>query len=136
MRNVTFSTRNIGERRVTSAYAIQLECHDFVRQMCLPLVPQRRVKGALEYVSRESGVSYSKLRKIYYGLTDHILAFEFRSIAEAYKRHVLSHEARLAQELETLRSLIAEREMRENQNELALDQASLDGAVGTVTREA
>ena len=115
-----------------SAAAVTHECRDYVKQMALPLVSQRRVKGALQTVSRDSGVSYSKLRKIYYGLTDHILAFEFRSIAEAYKRHVLAHEARLAQELETLRSLIDEQELRERQNELPLDQAPYPRAVETV----
>jgi hypothetical protein len=112
-----------------SAAALTHECRDYVKQMALPLVPQRRVKGALQTVSRESGVSYSKLRKIYYGLTDHILAFEFRSIAEAYKRHVVTHEQRLAQELETLRSLIAEQEMRERQHGLELDMSARPRAV-------
>lgn len=128
MRNSLFRASDNGCRM--SAAALTHECRDYVKQMALPLVPQRRVKGALQTVSRDSGVSYSKLRKIYYGLTDHILAFEFRSIAEAYKRHVLQHEARLAQELETLRSLIDEQEMRERQH--GLDLSAHTRAVETV----
>lgn len=107
MRNLLFPKRDIGERAVTSAAAVQYECQTYVRQMTMPFIRERRVKGALSIVSRDSGVSYSKLRKIYYGLTDHILAFEFRSIAEAYKRHVIQHETRLTEELETLRALKA-----------------------------
>lgn len=115
-----------------SAAAVTHECRDYVKQMALPLVPQRRVKGALQTVSRDSGVSYSKLRKIYYGLTDHILAFEFRSIAEAYQRHVLSQERALERELEQLRARKEAHQLRAQHYEL--DLAAPTGALGALDR--
>ena len=118
MRHNLFRNRDKAFRM--SAAAITAECQDYVKQMALPLVPQRRVKGALQTVSRDSGVSYSKLRKIYYGLTDHILAFEFRSIAEAYQKHVITRERQLERELERLRARKEAHQLRANHYELDL----------------
>jgi DNA-binding transcriptional regulator PaaX len=127
MRNEPFRARNNGERRVTPGALVLEECHGMIRQMALPLISERRVKGALSAVSRESGISYSKLRKIYYRLTDHILEFEFRSIAEAYKRHVRDHERKLEQELAELRALREARALREQHYVLDLETSA--GAV-------
>lgn len=124
MRNEPFRDRDKGERRVSSAILVLDECHGMVRQMALPLVNERRVKGALHLVARDSGLSYSKLRKIYYRLTDHILEFEFRSIAEAYKRHVRDHERKLEQELAELRALREARALREQHYALDLSTHS------------
>ncbi len=124
MRNEPFRYRNNGDRRMSCASAVLDECNDMVKQMALPLVPQRRVKGALGAVSRESGISYSKVRKIYYRLTDHILEFEFRSIAKAYERHVVSQERKLEQELADLRALREAREMRERHGKLDISTPS------------
>jgi len=132
MWNKAFRSRN-KEFPVSSAAVIADDCHDMVRQMALPLVPQRRVKGALGAVARDSGVSYSKLRKIYYRLTDHILAVEFRSIAGAYKNHIEKQERALECELEQLRSLRAARMMKETHGEF--DFKTSAGAVGAVDGE-
>jgi hypothetical protein len=102
-----FRDRNKGARM--SALAISDTTHDMLRQMALPLVPERRVKGALHHVSRETGVSYSKLRKLYYRLSDHILATEWQAIRMAYQRHVESHEQKLEAELAQLRAIKATR---------------------------
>lgn len=133
MRNVSFFFRDKLFRSRTeevqvNAATVQFECHTYVKQMALPLIAERRVKGALSMVSRDTGLSYSKVRKIYYGLTDHILAFEWRNIAEAYKRHVENQERKLEAELATLRALREAREIRENQ--LALDIAPLARDMG------
>lgn len=130
MRNDRFRSRDIAERGMSAA-ALTHECRDYVKQMALPLVSQRRVKGALQTVSRESGVSYSKLRKIYYGLTDHILAFEFRNIAEAYQRYVITQERALERELEQLRARKEAHQLRAQNYEL--DLAAPEGAVGAST---
>ncbi len=132
MRDKVFRCRNKAVR-VSPAAAISDDCRDMVRQMALPLIAQRRVKGALGSVARDSGVSYSKLRKIYYHLTDHILAVEYRSIAASYKNHVERHERALERELEQLRELRAARTMRELHGEFNLEAPS--GAVGAVDRE-
>lgn len=134
MRNDQFLPRNIGALKVTPAAAIADDCHDMVRQMALPLIAQRRVKGALGTVARDSGVSYSKLRKIYYRLTDHILAVEFRSIAATYTRYVESQERALERELAELRELRAAREMREWHGVLNLETPAKH--LGAVDREA
>lgn len=129
MRNKLFRFRNTTVRPMSAA-ALTHECRDYVKQMALPLVPQRRVKGALQTVSRDSGVSYSKLRKIYYGLTDHILAFEFRNIAEAYQKFVVTQERALERELETLRARKEAHQLRASHYELDLaGRASLVGKI-------
>lgn len=97
-----------GEVRV-SALAITDHTHSMLRQMSLPLIAERRVKGALHVVSRDTGVSYSKLRKIYYKLTNHILAFEWAAIDAAHSRWIDKQEQKLTHDLETLRSIRAER---------------------------
>jgi hypothetical protein len=123
MRNDPFRNSNIGERRVNPCVVLD-ECHGMIRQMALPLVSERRVKGALGAIARDTGLSYSKLRKVYYRLTDHILEFEFRSIAEAYKRHVRDHERKLEQELAELRALREARALREKHYALDLETPS------------
>jgi hypothetical protein len=133
MRKFLFQNRH-GEVRVSPAAALADECHGMIRQMTLPLIPQRRVKGALATISRDSGVSYSKLRKIYYRLTDHILAFELRSITAAYERYVVSQERALERELTELRELRAAREMRERHGVLSLTTPADN--LGAVDREA
>lgn len=118
LRNKRFRSRTDAVHM--NAAAVQHQCAGYVRQMALPLIPERRIKGALSVVSRDTGLTYSKVRKIYYGLTDHILAFEWRSIVAAYQRHVIQQERRLEAELQTLRALRDERRMWEAQNELDL----------------
>lgn len=127
MRNDLFRRRHNEDRRVTPAAVLADECHGMVRQMALPLIPERRVKGALSVVSRDTGVSYSKLRKIYCRLTDHILAVELRSIAATYRKYVESQERALERELEELRELRAARAMREYHYELDLSAARPSG---------
>lgn len=88
-----------------NALAIQNDTRGMLRQLMLPLIPERRVKGALSLVSRETGLPFSKLRRLYYGITDHILAFEWRAIQSAHTRWLEEQEKKLAIELETLRAL-------------------------------
>lgn len=120
--------------RVSPAAVLADECHGMVRQMALPLIPERRVKGAISVLSRDSGVSYSKLRKIYYHLTDHILATEWRSITATYQRYIEAQERKLEQELTELRELRAAREMRERHGVLNL--ATPEKHLGAVDCEA
>lgn len=97
---------------VSNALSIQDDTRDMLRQMMLPLIPQRRVKGALSVVSRETGLPFSKVRRVYYGITDHILAFEWSAIAMAYQKHVEDSERRLTIELDNLRALKMARQQR------------------------
>ena len=127
LRHKLFREQNIGVR-VSTAELVADQTHGMVRQLVLPLVPTRRVKGALECVSRETGVPYSKLRKIYYRLTDTVHHFEFKNISDALKRAALRQERLYREEADRLASLIAEREAWETQYGIHLPIYS--GAVG------
>lgn len=106
--------------RMSTAALVQDQAYDMVRQMALPLIPERRVKGALDLIARESGLPYSKVRKIFYKLTQNIRHFEYMNLAGAYKRAVLKQERLYREEAERLAALIAEREAWEAQHGLAI----------------
>lgn len=114
MWNRSFRNRESGFR-MSTAELVQDQAHNMVRQLALPLIPQRRVKGALEFVSRETGVPYSKLRKIFYRLTRNIRHYEFKNIADALKRAAIRQERLYREEADRLAALIAEREAWESQ---------------------
>lgn len=119
MWNKLFRNRDKAVRMSTAA-AVQDHASDMLRDMARPLIPERRVKGALDFIARETGIPYSKLRKIYYRLTQNILHFEFKNIADAYKRAVIRQERLYREEAERLATLIAEREAWERQYGLVL----------------
>lgn len=112
--------RNNQVREMTSAACVQDYCQSMVRQMVLPLLSERRTKGALDFVSRESGISFSKVKKIYYGLTDHILAYERDRLKAARDRLLIRQQQTLEQQLSEIRRLRTERELVERQSDLAL----------------
>jgi len=133
MWNKPFRNRD-NEVHLSTADLVVDQAHSMVRQLVLPLVPERRVKGALEYASRETGVPYSKLRKIYYRLTDNILHFEFKNISDALKRAALKQERLYREEADRLAALIAEREAWESQYGIHLPIYS--GSVGASAPQA
>ena len=57
---------------------------EMVRQMVIPLVPQRRVKGAIEHVSRDTGLTYSKTRRLFYGLANDVWSQEKEKIMATF----------------------------------------------------
>lgn len=128
MWNNLFRDRN-KEVRVSNAALALDQAHTMVRQMALPLIPERRVKGALELVSRETGISYSKTRKIFYRLTDNILHFEFRNIAEAFKRAAQKQERLYRIEADRLQKILAANERMERQLDL-LNQTAFQSGMG------
>ncbi len=136
MWNKSFRFRDKGFRMSTAAL-VQEQTYGMVKQMVLPLVPQRRVKGALEYVSRETGVPYSKLRKIYYRLTENIRHFEYVNISSALKRAAIKQERLYREEAERLATLIAEREAWEAQHvlDLHLDRVVVEASQATPPAE-
>jgi len=117
MRNDLFRLRHKVVRMTTAALTLD-KCHFHVKQMALPLIPQRRVKGAIEVVRRDCGLSYSKTRKIFYRLTDHILAFERDNIEAAFKRAVEKQERLCREQADRLAALRAECDALEGQHEL------------------
>lgn len=114
MWNKLFRNQHI-EVRLSTAELVQDQAHVMVRQLVLPLIPHRRVKGALEFAARETGVPYSKLRKIFYRLTRNILHYEIKNISDALKRAAISQERLYREEADRLAALIAEREAWEAQ---------------------
>lgn len=133
MQNKLFRQRNF-EARVSTAALVAEQTQGMVRQLVLPLVPTRRVKGALECASRESGVPYSKLRKLFYGITQTVHHFEFRNISDALKRAAIRQERMYREEADRLANLIAEREAWESQYGIHLPIYS--GEVGTPASQA
>jgi hypothetical protein len=132
LRYKVFRERN-NEARLSTAELVAEQTYGMVRQLVLPLVPTRRVKGALECVSRDTGVPYSKLRKIYYRLTDTVLHFEFKNISDALKRAALRQERLYREEADRLAALIAEREAWESQYGIHLPIYS--SAVGSTSAQ-
>ena len=122
-----FSNKRFGfphkEVRDVSACAVD-STRDMLKQMCLPLIPERRVKGALSVVSRETGLPFSKVRRLYYGITDHILAFEWSAIEATYSAWLLKQERQLENDIENIRALRTAR----LQGRLHLHADTQDGA--------
>lgn len=54
-------------RDVTSEAVINDQMHLWVREMTRPMLSERKLKGALAWVSREMGITYSYTRKCFYG---------------------------------------------------------------------
>jgi hypothetical protein len=114
LRNKLFRERH-NEARLSTAELVADQTHGMVRQLVLPLVPARRVKGALECVSRDTGVPYSKLRKLFYRISGTVHHFEYKNISDALKRAAVRQERLYREEADRLASLIAEREAWESQ---------------------
>lgn len=104
---------------------------EMVRQMALPLVPERRVKGALEVVSRETGLSYSKTYRLFYNAARDVWRAENKKIVEAFKRFTLEQERAYRNGAERLAALNAEIDRLERQYGMDLEiDARVAGAVG------
>jgi hypothetical protein len=104
--------------RVIDAAVIQDQCRSWVHQMVLPLKAERTTKGAISDVSRDSGVTFSKVRKIYYGLTDHILAYEHDRLRGAMVRFAENRRAKALEDLNRYDRLLADRHFLERQLDL------------------
>lgn len=113
-----------------NAAVVAQDAQHMLHQLSMPVEVTDTIKARQQRAIRNSGLSPRKAIRIWYQHACTIAAHEYLQLAERYKNHVRAQEQRLAQELETLRSLIDEREMRERQHALALDAAPLEGAQG------
>ena len=91
-----------------TAAVIAERCQSMVYQMALPLVSERRVKGALQIVARDCDLSYSKVRKLFYRITDHVLAFERDNIVAAFKAYTIKQERAYREQADKLAAINAE----------------------------
>lgn len=119
-----FSHKRFGKQneQVRDMTACAIDTRDMLRQMALPLIAERRVKGALSFVARETGLPFSKLRRLYYGITNHVLHIEWNAIEAAHARWLVKQEQKLENELATLRALQDAR----RQGRLGLDNPTND----------
>ena len=109
MSNFSFRRPNRGGD-MTTASSVFNECHAPIEQLVMELKPERKVKGALGLIASEADMSYSKVRRIFYRLTDHILAHERDRLKAAVRRIALEQEKRIEARLNNIRAIRAERE--------------------------
>jgi hypothetical protein len=90
-----------------NAASIALDAQHSLYQLALPVEPTDTIKARRERAIRRAGLSPAKGTRIWYGQTCALLAHEYVRLKEAYRRHIESQEARLADELSYLRELQA-----------------------------
>lgn len=116
VQNVTKSVR-----QMSATVAVNGKMHQWVREMALPLVSEHKVKGALRDVHRRTGVSFSKLRKFFYGWEcAEPKASEYIQTRQAYLAWMVEHRARLKARLDEIEQLREEMEAGELQLGLGL----------------
>jgi hypothetical protein len=93
---------------------------EMVRQMALPFIPDRRVKGALLIVARDSGLTYSKTYRLFYGAARDVWRKEHKKLVDAFKRFTIEQERLYREQAERCAALRAECEALEGQHEFAL----------------
>lgn len=118
MQNFPCRPSNKGSEPVSSAALVLEQCHRRMDQLVLELKPERGVKGALAEIASEAGLPYSKVRRIFYRLTQTILAFERDRLDAAITKISLKQEARIEQRLNSIRALRDERALLEKHLDL------------------
>lgn len=108
-------------RKMSTAVLVQDQMHTWVRQMALPLISERKVKGALRDVHRRTGVSFSYLRKCFYGWERaEPKASDYLAAREAYYRWIAEHRSVLTARIDEIDRLAAEQEAGRGQFGLAV----------------
>jgi hypothetical protein len=110
-------SQRVGEKtQHMNAAAITLDAQRSLFVLATPVEPTDTIKARRERAIRRAGLSPAKGTRIWYGQTCALLAHEYVRLKEAYRNHIMSQKARLADELEYLRELQA----KDNQHELGL----------------
>lgn len=107
--------RNGQKTQPMSASFVANDARWMLEQLSLPVDPRDTIKARRERAIRRAGLSPAKGMRLWYRQTCDIMAHEYLTLMEAYKNHVRTQERLLADELETLRTLRAARELRERQ---------------------
>lgn len=114
--------RNGQNTQPMSATTIASDARWMLEQLSLPVDPRDTIKARRERAIRKAGLSPAKGMRLWYRQAVGLMAHEYLTLVEAYKKHVRTQERLLADELEQLRALRAAREIREKQ--LGLDLAA------------
>jgi hypothetical protein len=109
--------KRLGEKaQQMNAAAIALDAQRSLFLLATPVEPTDTIKARRERAIRRAGLSSAKGTRLWYGQACALLAHEYVQLKEAYRNHITSQKARLAEEIEYLRALQA----KENQHELGL----------------
>jgi hypothetical protein len=100
---------------MTSATLVLAQCREPLGQLVLELKPEKGVKGALAAIASEAGLSYSKVRRMHYGLTEHVLAYERDRLRAAIDAISARQEQLIEKRLQRIRELRRDREDLEKQ---------------------
>lgn len=106
--------RNGQKTQPMSAALVADSARSMLEQLSFPIDPRDTIKARRERAIRRAGISPAKGMRLWYGQACSLLAHEYLQIKEAYRAHVERQEARLAEELEFLRTLQA----RERQHDI------------------
>lgn len=93
-----------------NAALVATDARWMLEQLALPLDPRDTIKARRERAIRRAGISAAKGMRLWYAQTCALLAHEYLQIKQAYEAHVIAHEVKLAEEIETLRALRAARQ--------------------------
>jgi hypothetical protein len=106
---------------MTTAALVNAEMSNWVRQLVLPGVAEFGVKGSIGKLSRETGVSFSRLRKAFYRWEAGVpTVLEYRAVQDAYARWVERQENDLIARLDEIRRLREQRREEARQLEIAV----------------
>ena len=103
-----------------NAASIALDAQRSLFHLATPMEPTDTIKARRERAIRRAGLSPAKGTRLWYGQTCALLAHEYVRLKEAYRKHIETQEARLADELSFLRELQA----KEKNYELWLTHAA------------
>jgi len=117
-----------------SAQTVSADARWMLEQLSLPVDPRDTIKARRERAIRRAGLSPAKGMRIWYRQAVGLMAHEYLTLVEAYKKHVRTQERLLTDELEQLRALRASREMRESQLGLDISTPSRALAAAESTR--
>lgn len=96
---------------------------EMVRQMALPFIADRRVKGALQIVARDTGLTYSKTYRLFYGAARDVWRNEHKKLTDAFRRFVSDQERAYREQANRCAALKAECEALEAQYEFAIQSS-------------
>lgn len=106
---------------------------EMVRQMALPFIPERRVKGALQIVARDTGLTYSKTYRLFYGAARDVWRKEHNKLVSAFKQFTVEQERLHREQAERHAHMRAQCEALERQHEFALQARR--SALGAADRD-
>lgn len=122
MRTERVQPETLKVRDVTNEAVINDQMHLWVNAMTRPLLPERKLKGALAVVSREMGITYSYARKCFYGWERaEPKASRYERAKRAYREWFVRQRGYHEQQLERIEQLEAQLMPPPGEHQIALD---------------